>query len=257
MPNVMVALPNIGGALCSTPHYSVQRRKVWLMLTTWLPCSNGVKSQKPWKLAGVLQIGKLCKEYVPVGHLYSKLHKIIIFGVLHSTPAPMGVKFCMATNFTPLVQCDAPARSCLNTDMRAVHILLVIIIICPTSQMSICSRTINIPSHNYTCSIHADFDSLMSTVNTDTKALLPVLHPFNSLFSRTTWVSWHQKPFWISLEQEMMGWQWHHLNHMQIICTSLQTDYHAGSSYVNVFTQQMHFLMPNRIKALRYTLTSI
>jgi len=33
------------------------------------------------------------------------------------------------------------------------------------------------------------------------------LHPFNSLYSRTTWVSRHQKgtPIWISLEQEMMG----------------------------------------------------
>jgi len=55
-----------------------------------------------------------------------------------------------------------------------------------------------------------------------------LLHPFNGLFSRTTWVSQHQKgkPFWILLEQEMMGWQWHHLDHMQIICTSLQTDNH-------------------------------
>jgi len=33
------------------------------------------------------------------------------------------------------------------------------------------------------------------------------LHPFNGLFSRTTWVSRHQKgkPFWILPEQEMMG----------------------------------------------------
>jgi len=30
-----------------------------------------------------------------------------------------------------------------------------------------------------------------------------------------------RKPFWILLEQEMMGWQWHQLDHMQIICTSL------------------------------------
>jgi len=32
-------------------------------------------------------------------------------------------------------------------------------------------------------------------------------HPFNGLFSRTTWVSQHHKgkPFWILLEQEMMG----------------------------------------------------
>ena len=59
-----------------------------------------------------------------------------------------------------------------------------------------------------------------------------LLHPFNGLFSRTTWVSQHQKgtPFWILLEQEILGWQWHQLDHMQIICTSLQTDNHASTS---------------------------
>jgi len=48
----------------------------------------------------------------------------------------------------------------------------------------------------------------------------------------TTWVSRHQKgkPIWILLEQEMMGWQWHQLDHMQFICTSLQTDNHASTS---------------------------
>jgi len=30
----------------------------------------------------------------------------------------------------------------------------------------------------------------------------------------------------------MMGWQWHQLDHMQIICTSLQTDNHASTSSV-------------------------
>jgi len=32
-----------------------------------------------------------------------------------------------------------------------------------------------------------------------------------AFFSRTNWVSRHQKgkPFWILLEQEMMEWQWH------------------------------------------------
>jgi len=51
-------------------------------------------------------------------------------------------------------------------------------------------------------------------------------------FSRTTWVSRHQKSklFWILLEQEMMGWQWHQLDHMQIICSSLQTGNHASAS---------------------------
>jgi len=43
------------------------------------------------------------------------------------------------------------------------------------------------------------------------------LHLFNGLFSRTDGV---------------LGWQWHQLDHMQIICTSLQTDNHSS---VNVY----------------------
>jgi len=59
-----------------------------------------------------------------------------------------------------------------------------------------------------------------------------LLHLFNSLFSRTTWVSRHQKgkPFWILMKQEMTGWQSHQLDHMHIICNSLQTDNHASTS---------------------------
>jgi len=33
----------------------------------------------------------------------------------------------------------------------------------------------------------------------------------------------------------MTGWQWHQLNHMQIICTSLQTDNHASTSSLHIF----------------------
>jgi len=64
-----------------------------------------------------------------------------------------------------------------------------------------------------------------------------LLHPFNGLFSRTIWVSRHQKGklFWILLEQEMMGWQWHQLDHIQIICTSLQTDNHASTSPLSFY----------------------
>ena len=46
--NLMVALPNIGGALCSTPqslanaHYQ-------------MPCSNAAKMQNPLKFVGVPQ----------------------------------------------------------------------------------------------------------------------------------------------------------------------------------------------------------
>jgi len=43
MPNVMAALPNIGGALC----------KVYLSPT--VPCSNAAKTRNPLQFAGVLQ----------------------------------------------------------------------------------------------------------------------------------------------------------------------------------------------------------
>jgi len=35
------------------------------------------------------------------------------------------------------------------------------------------------------------------------------------------------------MKQQMMGWQWHQLDHMQIICTSLPTDNHASTSSLN------------------------
>jgi len=37
------------------------------------------------------------------------------------------------------------------------------------------------------------------------------------------------------MKQEMMGWQWHQLYHMQNICTLLQTDNHASSSPINFY----------------------
>ena len=67
--------------------------------------------------------------------------------------------------------------------------------------------------------------------------LLLLLRPFNGLFSRTTWVSQHQKgkPFWILLEQETIRWQSHQLYRMQIICTLLQTDNHASTSPLSFY----------------------
>jgi len=43
----------------------------------------------------------------------------------------------------------------------------------------------------------------------------------------------------------MMWWQWHQLYHMQIICTSLQTDNHASTPPFS-FTGRMSFLPPNQ-----------
>jgi len=67
--------------------------------------------------------------------------------------------------------------------------------------------------------------------------ILTDTHTFNGLFSRTTWVRQHQKgkPFWILLKQDMMEWQWHQLDHMQIICTTFQTDNHASIPSLNFF----------------------
>ena len=45
MPNVMVALPNIGGALCSMP-------QSWLTPTTRVLYSNAAKKQNQLKFAG-------------------------------------------------------------------------------------------------------------------------------------------------------------------------------------------------------------
>jgi len=54
------------------------------------------------------------------------------------------------------------------------------------------------------------------------------------------------KPIWILMKQETTGWQWHQLDHMQITCTSLQTDNHASTSSLNYFTCWMLFLTPNQ-----------
>jgi len=40
-------------------------------------------------------------------------------------------------------------------------------------------------------------------------------------------------------------WQWHQLHHMQV-CTSLQTDNHASTPSLKIFTGRMPFLPPNQ-----------
>ena len=65
----------------------------------------------------------------------------------------------------------------------------------------------------------------------------------------TTCVSHQQKhkQFWILMKQEVMGWQWHQLDHTQIICTSLQTttDNHISTIPLSFF-QALPFLSPNQ-----------
>jgi len=49
MPNVMVALSNIGGALCSTPQSLADAHYL-------IPCSNAAKTRNQLKFAGVPQM---------------------------------------------------------------------------------------------------------------------------------------------------------------------------------------------------------
>jgi len=63
---------------------------------------------------------------------------------------------------------------------------------------------------------------------------------FNGLFSRTTWVSQHQKgktslDLNEARDDGVLGQQWHQLDHMQAICTSLQTDSHTNTSSLNFY----------------------
>ena len=44
----------------------------------------------------------------------------------------------------------------------------------------------------------------------------------------------------------MMEWQLHQLDHMQVICTLLQTNNHASTSSLEFFTGWMLFLLSNQ-----------
>ena len=72
---------------------------------------------------------------------------------------------------------------------------------------------------------------LRSFLSEQMKKLLLLLHPFNSLFSRTTWVSQYQKSktsldLSEARDDGVLGWQWHQLDHMQTISTSLPPQPH-------------------------------
>jgi len=43
-----------------------------------------------------------------------------------------------------------------------------------------------------------------------------------------------------------MGWQWHQQDHMQIICTLLQTDNHTSTSSINILQARCSFCHPTK-----------
>ena len=92
-----------------------------------------------------------------------------------------------------------------------------------------------------TTSFHASIAYYITTITTTS-----VWRPF----FKTTWAGWHQKakPFWILLEQEIMGRQWHQL-HCCTICKSFAPCFRQITMPVphhSVFTGQMPLLLPNQ-----------
>ena len=82
MPNVMAALPNIGGALC------IQRRKVWLAPTTRVSCSNAAKTRNPLKFAGCPKLANRSQPLVGRSSPYCE---------------DMWRRYCCLTSFFPIV----------------------------------------------------------------------------------------------------------------------------------------------------------
>ena len=42
------------------------------------------------------------------------------------------------------------------------------------------------------------------------------------------------------MKQDMLEWQWHQLDHIQIICTTLQTGNHASTSSLSFLQAGLH-----------------
>ena len=64
-----------------------------------------------------------------------------------------------------------------------------------------------------------------------------LLHPFNGLFYQNNLEKPAPERYTILdfTEARDDGWQWHHLDLMQIICTSLQTDNHDSISPLSFY----------------------
>ena len=122
----------------------------------------------------------------------------------------------------------------MDTDM-CVHVNCTV----RTAQMCVHITTMNTIQHKTVLTIFPHIFQTFMILHART-------HAFNSIFSKTTWVSWQQKgkPFWILLKQEMVGWQWHQLDHMQIIGTTFQTDNHASTPSLNCLRARCSSWLP-------------
>jgi len=145
-----------------------------------------------------------------------------------------------------------PKYSTLENDKYGLSIISICIF--TLAQYSVSAAKIMEQVHkNCTSSaiIPGSRNAVLVKIRTATQLHTTTLHLFNSLFSRTTRISRYQKgkPFRILMKQGTMGWQWHQLDHMQIICIILQTiNNHASISTLS-------FYGPNALPAAQPTVS--
>ena len=100
-----------------------------------------------------------------------------------------------------------------------------------------------------------DIESTAQAVRTTTTITAATLHPFNGLFSRTTWVSQYQKgKTSLDLNEATdngvlgcSGIRWTICKQSAPRCRQIT----ASTPHHSIFTRWMLFLMPNRVKALK------
>jgi len=93
MPNVMAALPNIGGASVIAA--------VWLTPTTTVPCSNAAKTRNPLKFAGCAKLANRSQPLVGESSPYYE---------------DMRRRYCCLTSFFPTVD---TCLSCKDTAQQS------------------------------------------------------------------------------------------------------------------------------------------
>ena len=96
------------------------------------------------------------------------------------------------------------------------------------------------PVHHSNCVLHAHQSHRRCCHSNRNCLLTSTMTIFNGLFFRTTRVSWyHEGKTSLDLNEArddgVWGWQWHQLDHMQTICSSLQTDNHTNTSSLNFY----------------------
>jgi len=102
MPNVMVALPNTGGALCSTPQSLADAHY-------WMPCSNAAKTRNPLKFAGEPQTTGSISAV-------SRPKFTILWG--HVEDISLLNKFFSDCRHVPLLQRYSPTKLCDGAQME-------------------------------------------------------------------------------------------------------------------------------------------